>query len=111
MQEPAQDKSSAVEPCDIVLIGASGDLAQTKILPALFSLKCRGFMPPTARIFGFSRTPLEDAEFRRVATEHLTCRYAPPESCGAQMDDFLSRCTTWQALTIPRTPSSICTPE
>jgi glucose-6-phosphate 1-dehydrogenase len=76
----------------VVVIGASGDLARKKIFPALFALFCQGFLPEDFRIFGFSRSQMDDAVFRERIVEHLTCRYAPGESCQEQMSAFLERC-------------------
>jgi glucose-6-phosphate 1-dehydrogenase len=76
----------------IVVIGASGDLARKKILPALFALYCQKRLPRNFTVFGFSRTPFTDEAFRARITEHLTCRYAPGESCAERMDEFLGRC-------------------
>ncbi len=76
----------------IVVVGASGDLARKKILPALFALYCQGFLPERFHVFGFARSKLTDAEFRAKITEHLTCRYVPGESCADRMDEFLGRC-------------------
>lgn len=77
----------------IVIIGASGNLARTKIVPALFSLFCQGFLPLEFRIYGFARSRLSDSEFRKKLAESLTCRYTPGEKdCAGKMDEFLSRC-------------------
>ncbi|MBN2127844.1 MAG: glucose-6-phosphate dehydrogenase [Sedimentisphaerales bacterium] len=80
------------EPLSIVVVGASGDLARKKVFPALFALYCQGFLPERFRIFGFARSEFDDTEFRRRIEEHLTCRYAPGESCAARMEEFLARC-------------------
>lgn len=80
------------EPLTIVILGASGDLARHKILPALFALYSQDFLPPGLRIFGFARTPMTNAEFRNLASEHLACRYVPRHSCAGKMESFLSRC-------------------
>lgn len=84
--------SSKPDRLSIVVVGASGDLARKKIFPALFSLYCQGFLPERCQIFGFARSALTDAEFRQKITEHLTCRYAPGESCADRMDEFLDKC-------------------
>ncbi|MCX6996796.1 MAG: glucose-6-phosphate dehydrogenase [Kiritimatiellaeota bacterium] len=77
----------------IIIAGASGDLAQKKLLPALFSLYAQQLLPAEFRIFGFARTPLTDAAFRTRAAEHLTCRYTPEaQACAALMAQFLARC-------------------
>ncbi|MEE9261311.1 MAG: glucose-6-phosphate dehydrogenase, partial [Dehalococcoidia bacterium] len=50
----------------IIIFGATGDLTQRKLLPALFNLRCKGHLPANTNILGFSRTPYSDEEFRRV---------------------------------------------
>ena len=75
-----------------VVVGASGDLSRKKVFPALFALYCQGYLPEQFRIFGFARSRFSDAEFRHRITEHLTCRYAPGESCAERMEEFLARC-------------------
>lgn len=80
------------KPLSVVIVGGSGDLAQKKILPALFSLFSQGLLPPEVRIFGYARTPMSDDAFRQKAMEHLTCRYVPGENCAQWMDKFLARC-------------------
>ncbi len=48
----------------IVIFGASGDLTQRKLVPALHSLGCEGLLPLGTRVLGLARTPLTDQEFR-----------------------------------------------
>ena len=50
----------------IVILGATGDLAQRKLVPALFTLACKGRLPDNVRILGFSRSILSDDEFREL---------------------------------------------
>ena len=92
MTTPPTPQVEHDKPLSLVLVGASGDLAQKKILPALFSLFSQNLLPPEVRFYGFSRTPMTDDEFRRKAMEHLTCRYVPGENCAQWMDRFLARC-------------------
>ena len=80
-------------PCNIIIVGASGDLAQRKLIPALFSLYCNGMLPAEFRIFGFARSQLKDDEFREKMMAYLTCRYIPEANkCETLMDEFLARC-------------------
>jgi len=80
-------------PLCITVIGASGDLARKKIFPALFALYCQELLPEEFRVFGFARSPMDDAGFRELITRHLTCRYTPGESvCAERMRTFLERC-------------------
>ena len=46
------------EPCAIVIFGASGDLAQRKLLPSLFHLSTHGLMPQKYYIVGVARTEM-----------------------------------------------------
>ena len=80
------------KPLSIIIVGASGDLARKKIIPALFALYCQDSFPPDTRVFGFSRTEMTDDAFRAKVREHLSCRYAPGATCGDRMDAFLARC-------------------
>jgi len=47
----------------IVIFGASGDLTQRKLVPALFSLYLKGRLPADTRIVGFAYDPLSGEEF------------------------------------------------
>jgi glucose-6-phosphate 1-dehydrogenase len=48
----------------LVVMGASGDLARRKLLPALYDLACEGLMPERYAIVGSGGTRLDDADFR-----------------------------------------------
>lgn len=48
----------------IVIFGASGDLTQRKLVPALYALHRKGRLPRDTRVVGFSRTPLSDDQWR-----------------------------------------------
>jgi glucose-6-phosphate 1-dehydrogenase len=78
---------------NIVVIGASGHLARTKIYPALFSLYCQGFLPDDFHIAGYARSSMTQEIFRERITEKLTCRYSPEgDDCSHNMEAFLGRC-------------------
>jgi glucose-6-phosphate 1-dehydrogenase len=49
----------------IVVFGASGDLTQRKIVPALHSLACEGLLPPGVRVIGVARTPMSIEDFSK----------------------------------------------
>ncbi|MCZ6790138.1 MAG: glucose-6-phosphate dehydrogenase, partial [Chloroflexi bacterium] len=51
----------------IVIYGASGDLAQRKLMPSLFNLRCKGRLPESLRIVCLSRTEFTDHQFRELA--------------------------------------------
>jgi len=77
---------------DVIIFGASGDLAGKKIFPAFFSLFCRSLLPSNIRFLGYARTPLTHDEFRKLIEKNLTCRYTPDSSCGDYIKQFLCRC-------------------
>jgi glucose-6-phosphate 1-dehydrogenase len=60
-----------VEPFDLVVFGATGDLSRRKLIPALFSRLKAGQVPQEARILGVARAELDDAGFRAMAAEAL----------------------------------------
>ena len=53
-----------VEPCTIVIFGASGDLTARKLIPALYHLHKEKQMPSAYRVIGFARREKSDASFR-----------------------------------------------
>ncbi|MBR9863925.1 MAG: glucose-6-phosphate dehydrogenase [Rhodobacteraceae bacterium] len=64
-------KTIPVDPFDLIIIGATGDLARRKILPGLFRRMCAGQMPETAKVIGASRGELDDAGFRDFVKDAL----------------------------------------
>ncbi len=52
-----------VDPFDLVIFGATGDLARRKILPGLFHRYMVGQMPVEARIIGSARTEMDREQF------------------------------------------------
>lgn len=88
----AAPSRNLTDPVSIIVLGASGDLARRKVIPALFALYCQKLLPAQFRVVGYARSHLSHEEFRNRITEHLTCRYVPGESCEKRMEDFLSHC-------------------
>jgi glucose-6-phosphate 1-dehydrogenase len=52
------------EPSTIVIFGASGDLTRRKLVPALHSLACEGFLHPSSQVLGVARSSISDEAFR-----------------------------------------------
>jgi glucose-6-phosphate 1-dehydrogenase len=48
----------------IVIFGASGDLTQRKLVPALFNLYCKGRLPDNFRLVGYARRSYSHDDFR-----------------------------------------------
>ncbi len=84
--------AAPAEPVAVVLLGASGDLARKKIVPALFALFSQGLLPASFRLYGFARSAHTDAAFRALLAEHLTCRAGTPGDCAARARSFLDHC-------------------
>src|SRR5213592_4028083 len=57
------------EPCAMVIFGASGDLTQRKLIPALYSLAYRRLLPEKFAVVGVARTETSDDEFRAKMQE------------------------------------------
>jgi len=54
-----------------VLFGATGDLAQRKLLPALYNLDLDGRLPEPLAIFALGRKPLDDGLYRERAAASI----------------------------------------
>ncbi|MES0861112.1 glucose-6-phosphate dehydrogenase [Ruegeria sp. SCPT10] len=80
-----------VDPFDLVIFGGTGDLAQRKILPALFHRFCAGQWPEDAQIIGAARSDLTTDAFRQIVAESLR-RDAPRRAENTEaLDGFLQR--------------------
>ncbi|KAB2649192.1 MAG: glucose-6-phosphate dehydrogenase [Verrucomicrobia bacterium] len=60
-----------IEPCSIVIFGASGDLTSRKLIPALYHLFKDNQLPPAFRIIGFARREKTDESFRAELRDAL----------------------------------------
>ncbi len=60
-----------VEPFDYVVFGGTGDLAERKLLPALYHRQLAGQLSDPTRIIGASRTAFTDEEYRKFAVDAL----------------------------------------
>src|SRR5216110_1001823 len=57
------------QPCTIVIFGATGDLTNRKLIPALYNLAADGDLPPAVAIVGFARREKNDEQFRAELEE------------------------------------------
>ncbi|MBV8395206.1 MAG: glucose-6-phosphate dehydrogenase [Actinobacteria bacterium] len=57
------------EPCTLVIFGASGDLTQRKLMPALYALAVRHLLPERFAIVGAARSDMSDDDFRERMKE------------------------------------------
>jgi glucose-6-phosphate 1-dehydrogenase len=77
------------EPTVFVLYGATGDLSNRLVLPALFRLAQEGLMPSDWRLVGNGRGDVAHEDFRGQVRQSLE-RFGPKPSEGP-WDDFASR--------------------
>ena len=61
-----------LDPCIIVIFGASGDLTARKLLPALFNLFLSGALPAPCCIVGVGRTGWSREEFQNRMREAIS---------------------------------------
>jgi glucose-6-phosphate 1-dehydrogenase len=73
-----------------VILGATGDLVQRKLLPALYSLMREGHLDGSSRIVGVARSHQDDAAFRTWARQALREAGMPQAELAAWCDDCLS---------------------
>ncbi len=80
-----------VNPFDLVIFGATGDLARRKILPGLYRRACAGQMPAAARVIGVARSDLTPEAFRKEVRAALFT-FLPHGECPAiKIDAFLAQ--------------------
>ncbi|MEM1005812.1 MAG: glucose-6-phosphate dehydrogenase [Pseudomonadota bacterium] len=80
-----------VDPFDLVIFGGTGDLAQRKILPALFRRFCAGQWPEDARIIAAARRSGSADDFRNLVADALS-RNAPRRAQNSKaVTEFLQR--------------------
>ena len=61
----------SVDPCTIVIFGASGDLTYRKLIPALYHLYIEDQLPTPFRIIGYARREKTDESWRNELLEAL----------------------------------------
>ncbi len=59
-------RERAAEPTTVVIFGASGDLTQRKLVPALYNLHLDRLLPSSFAVVGVARREMKDDEFREV---------------------------------------------
>jgi glucose-6-phosphate 1-dehydrogenase len=80
-----------VDVFDLVIFGATGDLARRKILPGLYRRFLAGQMTGDSRIIGAARADLTDAAFREQVRAAITEFVPKDRQDPAVLDGFLAR--------------------
>jgi glucose-6-phosphate 1-dehydrogenase len=88
LSEQLAGARSPVPAFDLVLFGATGDLATRKLFPALFQRSLEDVFPEGSRVIAVGRQPLDDQTFRAQLRENLLIRV--PAAAG-RIDAFLER--------------------
>src|SRR5213592_1054401 len=63
---------STAPSCAIVIFGASGDLAQRKLIPALYELARERLLNEHSYLVGFARSPMTDEQYRKESYEAVS---------------------------------------
>ena len=81
-------------PVTFVVFGATGDLAEKKLFPALFGLFQKKLLPLHFKIVGFARRPFTDEAFRELVKPGTSAAHKQEKQ--ADIDAFFSRVTYHQ---------------
>src|SRR5437899_280189 len=60
-----------VHPTTLIIFGATGDLAQRKLLPAVYNLAHEGALPERFSLIGIARTQQPDEAYRDFARDAI----------------------------------------
>lgn len=89
--ESPRGRSSAADPCIMVIFGASGDLTKRLLMPALYNLACDGLLPKQFAIVGLARDEWTTEEFRTRLTDDIQKFNTRKEFKPAVWDAFVAR--------------------
>lgn len=70
LEEPGS-LSRFVNPCILIIFGATGDLTARKLFPAIYNLIREGQLPSQFACIGFARRPKTDEEFRKEMVDAI----------------------------------------
>jgi glucose-6-phosphate 1-dehydrogenase len=72
----------------LVIFGATGDLAQRKLLPALYNLAHEGALPERFHLVGIARSDMSDDDYREQAVDAIK-RFSRRETDDAVLEKLL----------------------
>ena len=85
------DDRRHAEPCTIVILGAKGDLAKRKLMPAIYQLAHDKLLPENCDVLGMGRDPMTDDAFRALMDEALRASEEIPEFDEALWRKLMAR--------------------
>jgi glucose-6-phosphate 1-dehydrogenase len=77
------------EPCVMVIFGASGDLTERKLIPALYYLHRHGLLPQGFSVVGCARSSFSDDQFRERQHEAVRKYLDLPSEDESYLSSFL----------------------
>ena len=92
MNKPLRQQADA-----FVILGATGDLAQTMLFPSLFFLDAEGLLPEALKVIGAARTAMSSQAFLKSVREQVEARAKPAKVQEAAWKRFAERTHYCQA--------------
>ncbi|AWK88454.1 glucose-6-phosphate dehydrogenase [Azospirillum thermophilum] len=86
-----------VDPFDLIVFGATGDLARRKLIPALYHRFRDGQMPDGARVVGVARSDMGEEEYLRTVDSALT-EFVEPERLDPETRRRFLSCMGYQQI-------------
>lgn len=83
-------REKVVDPCNIVIFGGTGDLAQRKLLPALYYLFIGGHLPSELKVYGYASAEWTDDDYRAWAKDAISRSVKHLPTSGPKWDEFES---------------------
>src|SRR5262245_38717593 len=80
-----------VDPFDCIVFGGTGDLADRKLIPALYQRQRDGQLSEPTRIIRASRSPMSNEDYRKFAEAAIREHVKPDEIDQKQVDQFVKR--------------------
>ena len=80
-----------VEPFDCIVFGGTGDLAERKLIPALYQRQVAGQLTDPTRIIGASRSEMTNEQYREFARAAINEFVKADERIDSEIEEFLQR--------------------
>src|SRR5689334_4241900 len=88
MATPQTTNHQKIDPFDIVLFGATGDLAMRKLMRAMYRRIASGQIQPGSKIFAVARSDLSTAQYLEQVHEHFKQFLGEKELTREQWETF-----------------------
>ncbi len=77
-----QQQARPADPCVMVIFGASGDLTNRKLIPAIYNLANANLLPKEFAIVGVAKDQISDEDFRNSARKAMQEEAKAPVDCS-----------------------------